>query len=101
MFWAKKNIELGDYDNFLDHFNEHKPAYPKQSAEFIIVSKRTADPKVSTFYVVVADEGCLLLFDRIGFERVHETELPKVVDLVHAGDEAADAFKERFKMREP
>jgi hypothetical protein len=99
MFWAKKNIELGNYHNFLDHFNEHKPAYPKQSAEFIVSRRKDDDPNVGTFFVGVVSEDHLSVFVALGFERVAETDLPKDIDLVHFPDATADAVK-RFKMRD-
>lgn len=100
MFCAKKNIGLGDYDNFLVEFTKHKPPYPKPSAEFIVSRRTDDDPNVSTYFVGVTNEGDLLVFVGLGFERVSETDLPEDIDLVHFPDATADAVK-RFKIREP
>jgi hypothetical protein len=95
MFWAKRKFAYADYGRYQDLLARLQLANAARYPEFIMVSKRTADPGVSEYYVGVPQQSLLSLFD--GFERVDESALPKVIDVLHLADATKEPFKSRFR----
>jgi hypothetical protein len=61
----------------------------------MMVSTNTDDPGVSDFYVGVPNGAFMAVFD--GFERVEESQVPKVIDTLHIGD--ANEIERRFQFK--
>jgi hypothetical protein len=57
------------------------PLYP----EFIMVSTRTKNQLISTYFIGLPNERFALAFGN--FERVKESDLPKLIDVVHVADQ--------------
>jgi hypothetical protein len=80
---------------YFDHLEKLMMAAPTQYRQFMMVSTDTDEPGVSDFYVGVPNEAFMAWFD--GFERVEESQVPKVIDTLHIGD--ANEIERRFQFR--
>jgi len=72
-------------------------ANPTLYREFIMVSTKSEGAANSMYYVGLPNEKFMAAFD--GFERVEETELPKIIDTLRIADATTDEFKSRFEFK--
>jgi hypothetical protein len=99
MVWAKRRFAFADYSPYFDLFERLVMANPSLYRQFIMVSIDVADekPGVGEYYVGVPSEAFLVDFD--GFERVVESDLPKVIDALHIADATTADFRIRFRFK--
>lgn len=60
-----------------------------------MASTKNDNPFVDDFYIGLPNEAFFVLFD--GFERIGETNLPKVIDTLDIADARTEQFKSRFR----
>jgi hypothetical protein len=99
MAWAKRRFAFADYGAYFDLFEKLVMANPLLHRQFIMVSVDVwgDKPGVGEYYVGVPSEAFLAGFD--GFERVVESDLPKVIDTLHIADATTADFRSRFRFK--
>jgi len=95
MVWGKRRFAGADYSPYFDRLEKLMMATATRYREFMMVSTNTDDILVSDYYVGVPNEAFMAAFD--GFERVEESQVPKVIDTLHIGD--ANEVERRFQFR--
>jgi hypothetical protein len=97
MFWGKRSFSRADYAPYQDKIAKLMMDNATLYKQFIMVSTKTENSAVSVYYVGVPSEAFLVGFD--GFEKVQESELPKIIDTLDVADATKDEFISRFKFR--
>jgi hypothetical protein len=95
MIWGKRRFESADYAPYMDRLEKLLMANPTRYREFIMVSTKTSKAETSDYYVGVPHKTLMSGFD--GFENVAESDVPKIVDALHLGDN--NEFDSRFQFR--
>ena len=97
MVWGKRAFEYADYAPYMDRLERLLMANPALYREFIMVSTQRPKPGISAYYVGVPHKQFMAAFD--GFEHVEESDLPKIIDILHIADATTDEFTSRFQFR--
>jgi hypothetical protein len=95
MVWGKRRFDGVDHVPYFERFEKLMLENATLYRQFIMVSTKTENPFVDDFYIGVPNETLFKLFD--GFERVAESNLPKVIDTLHIADASTEQFKSRFR----
>jgi hypothetical protein len=98
MVWGKRRFSSAGYSPYFDLMRKLRQAEadPTPYRQFIMVSTERVGGE-SDYYVGVPSETVMAAFD--GFERVEESMLPKVIDVLHIGDATSDEFTSRFELK--
>jgi hypothetical protein len=97
MIWGKRSFQGADYAPYQDKVAKLMLANPTLYRQFIMVSKKTGEIGEDVCYIGVPNEILFTAFD--GFQRVEESELPKVIDALLVADGTTEEFKSRFRFR--
>lgn len=95
MIWLKRRFAGADYGPYMDRLEQLMIANPQLYQKFIMVSTKTRDALVSDYYVGVPNEVLAGGFD--GFIRVGESDLPRIIDVLHIADATKEPFTSRFQ----
>ncbi|OIQ64157.1 hypothetical protein GALL_542920 [mine drainage metagenome] len=82
--WGRPRFDGTEYVPYFDRFEELLLPDGALYRGFIMVSTKNDNPFVDNFYIGLPNEAFFVLFD--GFERISETNLPKVIDTLHIAD---------------
>jgi hypothetical protein len=99
MIWAKRRFAFADHRPYFERLENLLMSNAPLYRQLIMVSTDVDrdQPGVSEYYIGVPSEIFLARFD--GFERVAESDLPKVIDTLHIADASTPEFKSRFRIR--
>jgi hypothetical protein len=97
MIWGRRSFSWADYSPYQDKLTKLMMDNPTLYKQFIMVSTKKETAGTSICYVGVPSEAFFAGFD--GFDRVQESELPKVIDVLLVADGSTDEFKSRFQFR--
>jgi hypothetical protein len=97
MNWAKRDFRFAEYAPYMDRLEALLIANPTLYRQFIMVSTKTDDPAIGTYFIGMPSHLLLSAFD--GFAPVAESELPKEIDTLLIADATTEEFKSRFGFR--
>jgi hypothetical protein len=97
MIWGKRSFNWADYAPYQDRIEKLLMANPTLYRQFIMVSTKTDKAGESVCYVGVPNEALFTGFG--GFDKVIESDLPKVIDVLHVADATTEEFTSRFRFR--
>ena len=97
MVWGKRRFDGVDYVPHFDRLEKMLLSNGSLYREFIMVSTKTDRPQTADFYLGVPNKSFLAAFD--GFEKISESQLPKLIDTLHIADATTENFTSRFQFK--
>src|SRR5215475_12944548 len=97
MIWGKRSFQWANYAPYQDKIAKLMMDNSASYRQFIMVSAKTEKAGEDVCYVGVPNETLFGGFD--GFQRVEESELPKVIDALLVADGTTEEFTSRFRFR--